>query len=458
MEVAQLLEPILTGGIKDTHFFNGRLLTADDLRTMQRAARQHDAQLGRAIGDGVAYGFQVSMAPGGASGSTATVLHVNKGLAINRLGETVALNGGTDVALVRSLDTPVPEGVFAICVPPTGSEFLNLGLYLLTVAPASGFEGRAPMTELSTEGVGTSCGSRYEVDGVRFDMRPLTLPTDSDPAPTAARTLFSGLQAQLPTLPPTAVSPELHKLRNIVAHLCFGSDDVYQPVRAPLIAEDDKTSYDLLQRLRNDRALTDCEVPLALIYWSIRGIEFVDMWAVRRRLSVARHPHRPFSWLTVPRRTAIAEARLAQFQDQLEALRVSHPSPQTQPASTYFRFLPGAGLLPVAGGTGGKAFDYESFFQGFVYRKPVVFTEGARLEPLLRASLEFPAFDLTDPSMFWLYAARENSQAIVAGGTDVPPAYIAFATGHMPFYGLARFDVSQWDYSNFSAFDEGVFA
>jgi hypothetical protein len=46
----------------------------------------------------------------------------------------------------------------------------------------------------------------------------------------------------------------------------------------------------------------------------------------------------------------------------------------------------------------------------------------------------------------------------VAGGTEVPPAYIAFATGHMPFYGLARFDVSQWDYSNFSAFDEGVFA
>jgi hypothetical protein len=34
VDVAQLLEPVLTGGIKDTYFFNGRILTADDLRTM----------------------------------------------------------------------------------------------------------------------------------------------------------------------------------------------------------------------------------------------------------------------------------------------------------------------------------------------------------------------------------------------------------------------------------------
>src|SRR5206468_4286478 len=120
--------------------------------------------------------------------------------------------------------------------------------------------------------------------------------------------------------------------------------------------------------------------------------------------------------------------------------------------------LPSAGLLPVAGGAPGKAFNYQTFFQGFVYREPIVFTEGARLEPLLRSSLEFPPFDLTDPSMFWLYAERETFQAIVAGGANVPQAYYAFATGHMPFYGLARFDVSEWDYSNFSAFDEGVFA
>ena len=61
MDVAQLLEPVLTGGVRDTHFFNGRILTADDLRTMQIASRQHDAQLGLAIGDGVAHGLEVSV-------------------------------------------------------------------------------------------------------------------------------------------------------------------------------------------------------------------------------------------------------------------------------------------------------------------------------------------------------------------------------------------------------------
>jgi hypothetical protein len=382
---------------------------------------------------------------------------VTEGLALNRLGEPIALGASTDVALVRSLDVPVPEGVFKICVPSTSSEFLNLGLYLLTIAPAFGFEGRAPMTELGTEGVGGSCGSRYEVEGVKFDMRQLTLPSGGAPAAEAS-TLFTGLQAQLPTLPANTVSPQLHKLRNIVAHLFFGSEDVYRPVRDPRAIEDDKTAYDWLQQLRVDRLLTDCDVPLALIYWSIRGIEFVDMWAVRRRLAIARHPHRPFSWLIAPPRTVIAEARLQQFQDQLESLRVALSNPETQAATTYFRYLPSAGILPVAGGTTGKAFVQQVFFQGIVRREPPVFTEGARLEPLLRASLEFPAFDLADPSMVWLYAARENSQAIAAGGTAVPPAYLVFATGHMPFYGLARFDVSQWEYSNFSAFDEGVFA
>jgi hypothetical protein len=457
MDVAQLLEPVLTGGIKDTNFFNGRLLTADDLRTMQRAARQHDAQLGRIVGDGVAYGLDVSIAGGGAGSSTAAVLHVTKGLALNLLGEQVALGGGVDVALVRSLEAPVPEGVFTICVPPTSSAFINLGLYLLTIAPASGFEGRAPMTELGNEGVAGSCGSRYEVEGVKFDMRPLTLPSGTAPANVEATTLFNTLQSQLPALPVGTPSASLFKLRNIVAHLFFGSDDLYRPVREPLVPEDEQTAYDWLQQLRSDRLLTDCEVPLALIYWSIRGIEFVDTWAVRRRVSIAPHPRRRFSWLIAPRRTVIAEARMRQFQEQLEALRVALPSPHTQPATEWFRFLPSAGILPVAGGATGKAFDYQTFFQGIARREPV-FTEGARLEPLLRASLEFPAFDLTDPSMVWLYAPREAFQAIAAGGSDIPQAYYVFATGHMPFYGLARFDVSQWDYSNFSGFDEGIFA
>jgi hypothetical protein len=455
VNVTQLLEPVLTGGIKDTHFFNGRILTADDLRTMQAAGRQHDAQIGRAIGDGVAYGLEITNVS--AATDTKAILRVTRGLALNRFGERVALGGSVDVALVRSLDAAPVDGLFTICVPPSTTEFTNLGLYLLTIAPASGLEGRAPMTELGTEGLGTKCGSRYEVEGVRFDCRQVTLPSGDGSARVEARALYTTLQAQLETLPAGVLSPELFKLRNIVAHLFFGSDVSERDWSDPLAVENDESAHGWLQELRNQKQLTECEVPLALLYWSVRGIEFIDTWAVRRRISIARHPHRPFSWLITPRRTVDAEARLRQFQDQLEALRTVHATPATLSASTYFRYLPSAGLLPVSGGAAGKAFNQLTFFQGIVCRDPV-FIEGARLEPLLRASLQYPAFNLADPSMLFLYAARENTQVIDDGGLTPPQAYLAFSTGHMPFYGAARFDVSQWEYSNFSAFDEGVFA
>ncbi len=457
MDVAQLLEPVLTGGIKDTYFFNGRMLTADDLRTMQVASRQHDAQLGRAIGDGVAYGLEVSLAAGTTASALSAVLHVAKGLAINRMGDRAALPGGVDVAIVPSeTEAEEAEGLFTVCVPVTQTLNTNLGLYLLTIAPSSGYEGRAPMTELGTEGVAGKCGSRYAVEGVKFDCRAISLPGGDASARVEARALFTTLQTQLPSLAAGAISPELFKLRNIAAHLLFGSEVEEDDWADALRPEDDETPRGWLQELRAQKQLSDCEVPLALIYWSIRGIEFVDMWAVRRRVSLSRYPYNPTTWLVAPRRTAIGEARFRQFQDQIEALRVAHPSPQTLPAATYFRYLPPAGVLRVSGGATGKVFNHELFLPPVVYRDPV-FIEGARLEPMLRASFEYPAFDLTDPSMLWLYAARENTQEIADGDAEVPAAYLAFATGHMPFYGLPRFDVSQWDYANYPAFEEGIF-
>jgi hypothetical protein len=51
--------------------------------------------------------------------------------------------------------------------------------------------------------------------------------------------------------------------------------------------------------------------------------------------------------------------------------------------------------------------------------------------------------------MIWLYAVRENIQAIDTATANPPLAYLIFASGHMPFYGAARYDVNRWDYSNF---------
>ena len=46
-------------GVTNTNYFNGRTLAAEDLLADQAARRQQVAQLGRAVGAGVAYGLQV---------------------------------------------------------------------------------------------------------------------------------------------------------------------------------------------------------------------------------------------------------------------------------------------------------------------------------------------------------------------------------------------------------------
>ncbi len=55
-----LQQPILDGGIRSINFFNGRLLSARDLTREQSANREADRRLGQAIGEGIAYGLEVS--------------------------------------------------------------------------------------------------------------------------------------------------------------------------------------------------------------------------------------------------------------------------------------------------------------------------------------------------------------------------------------------------------------
>ena len=53
-----LQQPILDGGIRSINFFNGRLLSARDLTREQSANREAERRLGRAIGEGIAYGYE----------------------------------------------------------------------------------------------------------------------------------------------------------------------------------------------------------------------------------------------------------------------------------------------------------------------------------------------------------------------------------------------------------------
>lgn len=56
-----LLESItLEGSVRNVNYFNGRLLTAEDLTAGQAANNTHHWQLGQAIGAGVVRGLEVS--------------------------------------------------------------------------------------------------------------------------------------------------------------------------------------------------------------------------------------------------------------------------------------------------------------------------------------------------------------------------------------------------------------
>jgi hypothetical protein len=125
---------------------------------------------------------------------------------------------------------------------------------------------------------------------------------------------------------------------------------------------------------------------------------------------------------------------IEQFDDQLAAILAVEPRPATVVASSQFRYLPPAGILP----TGSGGFAYDVFFQGQSYHSPV-FVQSGRVEPLIRSALNYGPIDLGQQEAFWIYQ--------VMRGTAVLP-YLVFTNIYVPFQGEARFDIASWDQSN----------
>jgi hypothetical protein len=424
MATRNLSDVILEGGIASVNFFNGRLLSGEDLTQEQSATRVARQRLGQALGDGIVGGLEV--APTLAQPpQTGPVLAVQPGQAINRLGETLVLTDRTEVALTPPPDplTASSAGTFGPCQPLLGGVYLvGTGVYVLVLSPGSCPYGRLPVSGLGN--VAPTCNTRYTVQGVQF--RLLELPLSSDELSDSTR------------------------LRNLVAYKCFGiaDDDLLtgfanNPFGPPV------TAYGLMDTLRAAGTLTDRDVPLAVVAWTEQdGITFVDAWSVRRRVT-ARAATVPWGLALADRRRSEAEAMFLQFQDHLEQLRLGAPNPETLSALQYFRYLPPVGLLPLAGG-GAPGFTYPVFFYQRAYRSPV-FMEGAGLECLIHTALDYPPIDLAGSEMVFLYLVRENLDPRAARGGAQPPSYLVFTSGHVPFrgQGLARFDVARFDYSNY---------
>jgi hypothetical protein len=429
MSKISLLEPLLGNGIRNSNFFNGRLLSAEDLRAEQQANREHNEQLGRAIGEGVAYGLEVERKSGSSPGaaSAQALVNVSRGLAVNRRGQTLWLADDTEVALVRGNPTlDEGAGLFVVCpgvsssAVPTGT-----GVYLLVITPASGFEGRAPASGLGESQIlSGKCGSRYTVEGVQFRLIDFNF--------NAIFAAGSALRAELDQLLAVSGAANLSKLRSLLAYLCFGAREQQDFLQQPFGAQP-LDQYGALDALRTIGSLTDCDVPLALIYWTGASIQFVDSWAARRRLT-ERPATAIWNSFTGDRRLKEAEAMFLQFQAQVEEMRKSGAALEPVVAVNYFRYLPPVGILPLTGKAGVSGFDFPKFFDGLDF-KPPVFIEGATVEPLIRNSLSYAPLDLGSNQPVWLYSVRENMEAVGEGGSAAPQPYLIFASGYTPYQG-----------------------
>jgi hypothetical protein len=311
-------------GIRRINFFNGRLLTGRDLSREQEARHEADARLGQAIGAGVVQGLEVA-----ASGDPLQRrLSIKAGLAVNRAGQTLCLGADQVLALVPEGDAgaPTTTGGFGPCAVLSGGAYVaGDGVYLVTLAPATVSEGKAPVLALEPGNV--RCNTDATVEAVQFRLLRI--------APELL--VEQGLDTN--AVGAAAVS----KLRSALAYACFGAAGLVAAHRRQGLPP----APGLLEAMRG-RGLDDCDVPLAVVYLTAsHGLAFVDRWAVRRRVSTHAASAAWGAWLG-EELDALGDAELAQFQEHLLDLPATSLSGLV--AADWFAWLPAAGFLDADGG------------------------------------------------------------------------------------------------------------
>jgi hypothetical protein len=420
MTLQPLDQPLVTtSALRSVNFFNGRLLTGDDL---QREQATHEARLDRltgALGTGVAYGLEVEAF--GSPGSE-PVVRIAPGLALAPTGQALELTSAIDVALDQAV-APASSGSdasgsFGACQPSaTATYTAGAGVYLLAIGPAEQGEGRAPVDGLTGAG---PCTVSLSAEAVYFRLIRLAV-TDFELTDTAL-------------------------LRNKIAYDCFGSAQTAQLLVDPFATR--PMAWGAVDALRPQQ-LSEAEVPLAAIGWSIdSGIEFVDLWSVRRR------PIRPTvedSWavLTGDRRMAETEAMFLQFQSHLDDLMLGS-APNELVATSAFATLPPFGVLPLGSASSLRpGVDLPTFFSGATARGPV-FIDGSRVEPLMRQAMRAAPMSLSEHTLIWVYQVRESSDPNAWGLGSPGGPYVLFTSGEVRYAGQPEFNLARWNYANFA--------
>jgi hypothetical protein len=387
----QLGEAILDTQFRHVNFFNGRLLSGEDLSAERDATHAHLCQLGKAIGAGVACGLEVSRAQSSPPLEDVEVT-IKAGLAINKNGQVLRLTCDQTISLVRPVDpAKKADCVFSDCgMFAAGSTLTADGFYVLTIAPALQREDLAPVSGLGN--TPAACNSKYFTEGVQFRLLPLTV---------------------------SRFEVDAHA-RNEVAYQCFGrpTADVLRFLdEAFAIAE--AIDYGTDKLVLPTGRLTANDVPLAILEWQRDiGLGFIDEWAVRRPVT---SPAAAGTWnyFAAERRVSEAVAMLLQFQKHLADVPSVNTSWASVKAHDQFTWLPAAGILPV----GGKQFDPVTFFDGIPLDKTT--TELAFLRLLVRQSLFVEPFDLVSapPDSIQIFSFEETKDFVLfMRGEPIQPA------------------------------------
>jgi hypothetical protein len=419
--IKALHDAILDDALAFTSFFNGRLLSGEDLSRDQQAHREARRRLGQALGDGVAFGLEVFEAPS-TSTLTSPVVTIQAGVAVSRSGKVLALPNATDIRLVRGAAPATaasPDSTFSVCgEPQAGVYVVGEGVYVLTVSPAAGTQGRAPVSGLGN--MAASCNVQSVVEGVQFRLVQPTVDLEL---------LLDG-----------------PRLRNRMAAVAFGLSD-RTAMRGDPLGPASSAGYGMIDALRAARALTDCDVPLALIHWTASGgIRFVDMWSVRRRIT-RRGADARWTWWTGDRVASESEALFLQFQEQIEDIAASGEDASAIAAADRFEFLPPLGFLPLSIGTR-PGFEPQRFFGAGAISRDVAYLEAEMLRPLLQESYAHDAIDLSLGERIQVYLVFENVQAVEQGLPATP--VLVFASPTLPYRGVARYGFGRYGQSRFS--------
>jgi hypothetical protein len=411
--VVNLDTPILGGGIRNTHYFQGRLLSAEDLATDQLADRDHRAQLGRAIGPGVVHGLEARIETAGPD----PVIAIEAGLAIDALGQTVALPARALLALTSRNNTALhaaEAGLFGPC--DNGSVEVDLsgdGVYVLLLSPASGFRERTPKSGLEANGVAPGCGARYAVEGAQFRLAAVPLANRSEIA--AEFSAIAALDDPSSTATPEEARRIVARFRNALAHLCLR--DASAAGQAAALRQGQSPALDapasILAELASsgDPQITPCDVPIAMFYIDLFGLRFVDRWAARR---LARSRIGPGVLSLLPEHGL---ERLLQFLEQLDDIVAEAPQAQLVRVEDYFRYLPPAGWFPAAGGGVAGGFSPSQFLGAFTDGVVGRMATGT-LADLLERSFRHRPIDLTATPCLQLFDLDENTAALAGGAAS----------------------------------------